>query len=130
MSNSAGSSEMSAMASELPRPELQGMGSRLPSEVIGVVRDMGTGEEVVAQRDGGAWLDGHQIPLLTPADRLEMVAIEGTKPSRVAAFAGALPQADRLRGLGSLALSLFSATGTDHVDGGLGLRRGDDAAPR
>ena len=30
----------------------------------------------------------------------------------------------------SLALSLFSASGTDHVDGDLGLRRGDDAERR
>ena len=61
-------------------------------------------------------------------------------PDGAAGYADPLPQALVLTAivitLGttafavSLALSLFSASGTDHVDGDLGLRRGDDAERR
>ena len=40
MSNSAGSKEMSPIASDPPRPVLHGIGSNSPSVVIGVVRNM------------------------------------------------------------------------------------------
>jgi myo-inositol-1(or 4)-monophosphatase len=91
--------------------------------VLGAVRDHGTGEHLTAARGAGAWMDGVPLQRLAPASWLELVAIEGAKPQRVERFARALPNADRLRALGSLALSLTSVA-TGRVDGMVGLRPG------
>ncbi len=72
------------------------------------VRDLGGGEEFSAQRGRGARLDGHPLPRHPARETLEIVGIESAHPRLVAAHSAALVDsgAKRVRGLGSVALSL------------------------
>jgi myo-inositol-1(or 4)-monophosphatase len=82
-------------------------GSRMDDVVFGFVHDFGSGEEWVAERGGGAQLNG--VPLITPGpkERIEILAFEATTTTAIAAMAPAMVGvAARLRVMGSLALSL------------------------
>jgi myo-inositol-1(or 4)-monophosphatase len=74
---------------------------------FGFVHDFGSGEEWVAQRGGGAFLDGTPLAGPGPKETLEILALEGTTSAAVAAAVPALHGvAHRVRVMGSLALSL------------------------
>jgi myo-inositol-1(or 4)-monophosphatase len=74
---------------------------------LGYVYDFGSGEEWVAQRGGGAFLDGRPIEGPAPREQIEILAFEATRTDLVADKAGAMVGlAYRLRIMGSLALSL------------------------
>ena len=71
------------------------------------VYDFGSGEEWTAERGGGARLDGEPLGGVRPKDPVEILAFEGTTSVAIAAnVAAVLPLANRLRVMGSLALSL------------------------
>jgi myo-inositol-1(or 4)-monophosphatase len=91
-------------------------GPTLGDVALGLVRDHGTGEEFVAERGRGAWLDGR--PLTGPGGPLRILMVEGASPERVAPLAAGLGgRVRRLRALGSLAISICAAA----------ARRGDAA---
>ena len=75
---------------------------------FGWVHDLGRREEWLAMRGRGAWCDGEPLPALDGRARLEILGIESAHPDLVARAAGALAGtgADRLRAIGSIALSL------------------------
>ena len=82
-------------------------GPTMDDVVFGYVFDFGSGEEWTARRGGGAWLDGRPLGGLRPKETVELLALEGTTTEAIAAKATAmLGVADRLRVMGSLALSL------------------------
>ncbi len=83
-------------------------GPRMQDVRHAYVRDLGGGEEFTAERGRGAWLDGRELPRPPAREALEIVGIESADPRLVAAHASALIDsgARRLRGLGSVALSL------------------------
>jgi myo-inositol-1(or 4)-monophosphatase len=97
---------------------------------FGYVYDFGAGEEFIATAGGGATLDGHPIRALGSENGLELVGIEAAKPElALPAVAALRGQVYRLRGIGSIAISLaYVAAG--RLDGMLGLRpcRSVDAA--
>jgi myo-inositol-1(or 4)-monophosphatase len=98
---------------------------------LGLVRDHGTGEEFVAERGRGAWVDGARLaPGGARTDGLELLMIEGASPERVArAVAHLEGRVGRLRALGSLALSLcHTAAGRADAMAGLGPGRAVDIA--
>jgi myo-inositol-1(or 4)-monophosphatase len=75
--------------------------------VFGYLYDFGSGEEWTATRGGGARLDGRPLGDVKPKERVEILALEGTLSTTVAAKAVALTgYAQRFRIMGSLALSL------------------------
>ena len=76
---------------------------------VAYVLDLGTGEEWWAGRGRGAHRNGDRLAQLEPG-RLEILAVESAHPGAIAAAADALAAtgADRLRALGSIALSLCS----------------------
>ena len=90
---------------------------------LGLVRDHATGEDIVAERGRGAFVDGvHQRP--APGDPPEFLMVEGADPRRVTSAAAALAgRVGRLRAYGSLALAICWA-GLGRADGVLGLGRG------
>jgi myo-inositol-1(or 4)-monophosphatase len=75
---------------------------------LGFVLDLGHGEEWRARRGGGSFLDGARLPPRARDGRMEVLGIESAHPRLVARHAAALEAtgAARLRGLGSVALSL------------------------
>jgi myo-inositol-1(or 4)-monophosphatase len=74
---------------------------------FGYVWDFGADEEFVARRDGRARLDGEELVARGPGYGLEVVGLEATKPELIAPIvAGLEGKAYRLRGIGSLALSV------------------------
>ena len=82
-------------------------GNRMEDVTIGYVYDFGSGEEWVARRGEGAWLNGEPLGALRPKERIEILSFEATRTSLVAAHAPAFADlAYRLRVMGSLALSL------------------------
>lgn len=92
---------------------------------LGLVRDLGTGEEMTAERGVGAWSDG--VPLVLaprPAGaRPEVICFEGATPKRIARAARALDgRAARIRAFGSTALSVCH-TGAGRTDAMAGLGR-------
>lgn len=78
--------------------------------VFGYVYDFGTGEEWTAVRGEGAWLDGESLGSVGPKDTVEILAFEGTTSATIASKVAAVaPLAQRLRVMGSLALSSASS---------------------
>jgi myo-inositol-1(or 4)-monophosphatase len=98
---------------------------------LGFVYDFGTGEEFVADHGTGATLNGRECLARGPGYGLELVGLEGTKPERVLPLIeGLAGKAFRLRGIGSLALSLcYVAAGRlDGMVSGRAARSVDVAA--
>ena len=82
-------------------------GPTLGDVVFGYVYDFGSGEEWTASRGQGARLNGASLDGTFPRERIELLALEATKTHLVARHAPRLvPLAERLRIMGSLALSL------------------------
>ncbi len=74
---------------------------------FGYVYDFGTREEWTARAGEGAFLDGVRLEPPAATARMEILAFEGTTTAAIAKTAPAVAQiADRLRVMGSLALSL------------------------
>jgi myo-inositol-1(or 4)-monophosphatase len=82
-------------------------GMTMDDVVFGYVYDFGTGEEWTAERGKGAFLGGAKLGAAPMKERIEILSFEGTT---TAAIAEKLPRvlelADRVRVMGSLALSL------------------------
>ena len=82
-------------------------GPTMADVTFGYVYDFGAREEWVAERGGGASLDGALLDGPGPKETIEILSLEGTT---TAAIADALPAiggiAERVRVMGSLALSL------------------------
>jgi myo-inositol-1(or 4)-monophosphatase len=75
--------------------------------VFGYVYDFGTGEEWTATLGEGAFLNGVRLGPVEPKERIEILSFEGTTTNAIAERAeGMISVADRLRVMGSLALSL------------------------
>jgi len=82
-------------------------GPTMKDVVFGFVHDFGTGEEWTATRGGGAQLNGNQLGEVRPKVPIEVLALEATLAATVADKAVAFaPLAERIRIMGSLALSL------------------------
>jgi myo-inositol-1(or 4)-monophosphatase len=94
---------------------------------FGFVQDFGPGEEWVARRGEGAWLNGIGLDASLGErrvrDRLEIVGVESADPRWVAARASQLEDvAHRLRAIGAIASSLCQVAGA-RLDGMMSLRR-------
>jgi myo-inositol-1(or 4)-monophosphatase len=97
-------------------------GSRMEDVVLGFVQDLGTGEEWVARRGGGAFLNGEPLSVPAPKEQVEILALEGTTTDLVAEHVGAMVGfAVRTRVMGSLALSLCHLA-AGRVDGVVSLK--------
>ena len=82
-------------------------GPAMGDVALGYVYDLGNGEEWIARRGGGATVNGVPLGASRPLERLQLVALEATRPEHLAPAAAALPgEAERVRVLGSLALAL------------------------
>jgi myo-inositol-1(or 4)-monophosphatase len=82
-------------------------GATMGDVVFGYVYDFGTGEEWVAEKGRGAFLDGERLDGTTPKEEIEILSFEATLTSSVAEKAASVVGlAHRLRIMGSLALSL------------------------
>jgi myo-inositol-1(or 4)-monophosphatase len=82
-------------------------GPTMGDVVLGYVYDFGTGEEWTATIDEGAYLNGVPLAPVTPRDGIEILSFEGTTTNAIADLAPSVaPVAERLRVMGSLALSL------------------------
>ena len=74
---------------------------------FGFVHDFGSGEEWVARRGEGAWLNGEVIELPSYAETIELLVMEATSTALVVEHAPKVAGvARRLRIMGSTALSL------------------------
>jgi len=97
-------------------------GHTMADVAFGYVLDLGAGEEWIARRGEGVWLNG--APLRDPPPerrlpdgRLELVALESADPRWVAGAARELCEhTDRVRALGAIAVSLCQVALT-RVDG-------------
>ena len=82
-------------------------GPSMGDVTFGYVFDFGSGEEWTAERGSGAFLDGAALGAQLPKDRIEILSFEGTTTPTIAAeIASVVGLADRLRVMGSLALSM------------------------
>lgn len=89
---------------------------------FGYVHDFGSGEEWIAERGGGAFLDGEPLGGEGPKEPIEILAFEATLTSLVAEHAvGVTGLAYRLRIMGSLALALCNLA-AGRVDGVCSLK--------
>ena len=89
---------------------------------FGYVYDFGSGEEFTAEHHRGAMLDGAELLARGPGYGLELVGLEGTKPERMLPLIeGLTGKAFRIRGIGSLALTLCYVGG-GRLDGMLSGR--------
>ncbi len=96
-------------------------GDTMDDVVFGYVHDFGTGEEWTATRGGGALLDGHPIAE-RPKDVLELLSFEATTTEYVADSAARfVGLAERLRVMGSLAITLCHLA-AGRVDGVVSLK--------
>jgi myo-inositol-1(or 4)-monophosphatase len=97
-------------------------GPTMADVMFGYVYDFGSGEEWTAERGAGAFLEGVQLGAQRPKDTLEILSFEGTTTlivaERIRAMVGL---ADRLRVMGSLALSLCHLA-AGRVDGVASLK--------
>ena len=83
---------------------------------FGYVFDFGPNEEFWAQSGAGAFLDGRQLKV-TPAEKLEVVGIEGSEPSEIVPVLKNLEgHVYRLRCVGSLAITV-SYVAANRFDG-------------
>ena len=82
-------------------------GPTLGDVFFGFVHDFGAGEEWVAERGRGVWLNDRTLEAPPPKDPIEILSFEGTTTEYIADKAHAMVGvAGRLRIMGSLALSL------------------------
>ena len=82
-------------------------GDSMDDVSFGFVHDFGAREEWVAERGRGAFLDGRPLDGPGPKDTIEILSLEGTTTDAIArAVPGLLGVAQRVRVMGSLALSL------------------------
>jgi myo-inositol-1(or 4)-monophosphatase len=82
-------------------------GPSMADVALGYVFDLGNGEEWIARRGGGATVDGVPLGGARPLERLQLVALEATRPEHLVPAAAAMTGvAERVRVLGSLALAL------------------------
>jgi len=82
-------------------------GPRMEDVVLGFVHDFGSGEEWVARRGEGAFLNDSPLDGPGPKERIEILSLEATRTDLVAEHvAGLVGFAHRTRVMGSLALSL------------------------
>lgn len=97
-------------------------GGRMADVRFGYVYDFGSGEEWTAEAGRGARLDDRPLAGPAPKETIELLAFEATTTAfvaeRVEAF---LPVAERLRIMGSLALSLCHLA-AGRVDGVVSLK--------
>ena len=97
---------------------------------FGYVYDFGAGEEFVARRGGGAFLDGEPLSTRRSERGLEVVGLESAKPELALPALEALAgDVYRVRVIGSIAITL-SYVAAGRFDGMLSLRacRSVDAA--
>jgi myo-inositol-1(or 4)-monophosphatase len=82
-------------------------GPTMADVVFGYVADLGNGEEWTARRGEGACLGGEPLAGPGPKERIDILDFEATTTTRIVAHAPPMDGfADRLRVMGSLALSL------------------------
>ncbi len=79
----------------------------------GYVFEFGAGEEFVARRGRGAWLDGEPLKAQGPGYGMEIVGLESADPERIAPVMSSLAgRAYRVRVIGSIAITMcFVAAG-------------------
>ncbi len=97
---------------------------------LGYVRDFGTGVTYTAERGRGAWSGRAPLRCADADSPVELIALEGASPERIAAAVGGLVgKVDRIRVIGSLALSLCAvASGACDAMAGLATARPVDTA--
>ncbi|HEY5160368.1 MAG TPA: inositol monophosphatase family protein [Gaiellaceae bacterium] len=82
-------------------------GERMKDVFFGYVYDFGSGEEWIAWRGEGAWLNGEPLGAERPKSEIELLAFEATETTKIAEMApSVVGLAKRMRIMGSLALSL------------------------
>ena len=106
-------------------------GERMDDVFLGYVFDLATGEEWLARRGEGAWLNGERLGAVRPKDTIDILSFEATRSPLIARDAPKVADlAQRLRVMGSLALSLchLAAGRVDAVCSLKGARSVDIAA--
>ena len=97
-------------------------GETMDDVTFGYVYDFGSGEEWTARRGEGAWLNGAALGTERPKETIEILSFEATRTELIARDAPKVAElADRLRLMGSLALSLCHLA-AGRVDGVCSLK--------